>query len=156
MKKLLVLALLLIAGIAFGQVTIYNRSDAPMEWDPITATETVIDIDGDGQADEDVGGDQIVETIVSLEYEMGRSLDPVADRLNPDVILVQTPLAIYTDDLPADGQVYIYALRVLYTTASGVSRSAWNWSDQNGAATPNPFGFRDSSAPESATGFRRQ
>ena len=139
MKKLLVLALLLVAGIAFGQVT-YYRTDAPLAWDAVTQTEVWIDIDNDGAGDTDINGDAIVELISSVEYEVGRSVDPVIDRTMPDVILAQTPLITYLDDpVPADGNAYVYAIRTRYTTASGWTLSPWNWADENGAATPNPF-----------------
>lgn len=141
MKRFLILglALLLCGGFFFGQTT-YYRTDAPLAWDAVTQTEVWIDIDGDGQGDTDANGDAIIELVSSVTYEIGRSVSPVADPLIPEVLLAQTPLTTYIDDpVPADSNTYAYAVRSLYTTASGVSRSAWNWSYENGAATPIPF-----------------
>lgn len=127
MKRFLILALLLVAGIAWGQALIYTPN-ATLSWNAVTELDdaTLIDLT-------DV-----------VEYEVGRSADPVADRNAPEVILGTTNALAFGIILPQDGTWYTYAVRSVLTTDGGatVMYSGWNWSDQNGAATPAPFWYR--------------
>ena len=127
MKKLLVLALLLMAGVAFGQTLTYTDA-ATLSWDAVTTLEDLSPMPA---------GDVI-------EYEVARSVYPVADRLTPQVVEGITVSTSYVIAVPNDGNSYAYAVRTKRTTDGGatVLVSAWNWSDINGSATPSPFLYR--------------
>ena len=139
MKKV-ILALLFVAAIGCTQTLTYTDA-ATLSWDAVTTLEDASPIPP---------GDVI-------EYEVGRSVYPIADRLIPEVIegLTLTPgMAI---SVPQDGNTYGYALRTKRTTDGGatVLISAWNWSDVNGLETPQPFLFKGRSVvlPNIPLGF---
>ena len=139
MKKV-ILALLFVAAIGCTQTLTYTDA-ATLSWSAVTTLEDASPIPP---------GDVI-------EYEVGRSVYPIADRLIPEVIegLTLTPgMAI---SVPQDGNTYGYALRTKRTTDGGatVLISAWNWSDVNGPETPQPFLFKGRSVvlPNIPLGF---
>ena len=117
----------LVAAMAGAQALIYTPA-ATLQWDPVTALD-------DGVL---IGPTDVVT------YEVGRSADPVVDRLAPEMTLGTTAATTFPITLPPDGTWYVYAVRAVLTTDDGqtILTSTWNWSDQNGAETPSPFWYR--------------
>ena len=126
MKKV-ILALLFVAAIGCTQTLTYTDA-ATLSWSAVTELDDSTPIPV---------GDVV-------EYEVGRSVYPVVSRLIPEVTEGITGALTYAIAVPNDGQSYAYAVRTKRTTDSGATIlvSAWNWSDLNGAATPNPFLYR--------------
>jgi hypothetical protein len=143
MRRALILALLLTASLGFGQALIYT-ADATLSWDAVTTL-------NDGTA---------IDAADTVEYEVGRSPDPVADRANPAMIIGTSTTTSLAITLPDDGTWYVYAVRAKLTTDGGQTTlySPWNWSDQNGLATPDPFWYRHPSTvpPSVPLGFAGQ
>jgi len=139
-KTLTILALLLVAAVAFGQTLTYTDA-ATLSWDAVTMLDDSTPI-----APADV-----------VAYELGRSPYPVANRLLPDAIVGVTNGLEMAITVPSDGVAYAYAVRTKLTTDGGatVLYSPWNWSDQNGAATPTPFWYKHPAVvpPQSPLGF---
>ena len=140
MKKALILALLLVAAVACTQTLTYTDA-ATLSWNAVTMLDDSTPI-----APADV-----------VEYELGRSPYPVANRMLPDAVIGVTNGLSIAVTVPADGVAYAYAVRTKLTTDGGatVLHSAWNWSDQNGAATPVPFWYKHPAVvpPRSPLGF---
>ena len=126
MKKLIIglLLLFMVVCVGIGQDTLYKNT-ALLEWEAVTQyTDTTPLLPTD-----------------TVEYEIHRSTYPVADRLNPDELIgMATGLSI-TLTIPDDGNSHVYAVRAVVITDEGQTTlySAYNWSDLNGAATPDPF-----------------
>jgi hypothetical protein len=127
LKRYLILALLLVAGVACTQTLTYTDA-ATLSWSAVTTLEDSSPIPP---------GDVV-------EYEVGRSVYPVANRMLPETVEGLTAALSMAISVPNDGQSYAYAVRTKRTTDGGstILVSAWNWSDINGAATPNPFLYR--------------
>ncbi len=127
MKRWLILALLLVAAVACTQTLTYTDA-ATLDWSAVTLME-----DGTPFPAGDV-----------VEYEIGRSVYPVSNRLIPEAIEGVTGALSIAVSVPNDGQSYAYAVRTQRTTDGGATIlvSAWNWSDVNGLETPQPFLYR--------------
>lgn len=123
MKKLIIGLILLFVFVfaACGQTTYYGIGGT-LEWDAASQYEDAT---------------PFLPTDV-VEYEVYRSVDPVTDRLVPDVFLATVPLTekavLFTVDKSA------YAIRTKITTDEGntVLFSEFNWSDitEPGETTP--------------------
>ncbi len=125
MKKLLAIGLLLFTMMCLvGQDTLYKNT-ALLEWNAVTQY---------------TDATPLLPTDV-VEYEIYRSTYPVADRNLPNEFIVTTSNLSYMLTIPDDGNSHVYAVRAIVTTDEGQTTlySAYNWSDLNGAATPNPF-----------------
>ena len=141
MKRFLVLALLLVAAVACTQTLTYTDGPASLDWTAVTLME-----DGNPFPAGDV-----------VEYEVGRSVYPVVNRLIPEATEGLTLGMVMAVSVPQDGSAYAYCLRTRRTTDGGatVLVSAWNWSDINGPETPQPFLFKGRSVvlPSIPLGF---
>lgn len=128
MKRIAVLlSFLVIASSVWAQALIYTQQ-ATLSWNAVTELDDGTPID---PAD-------------TVQYEVGRSIDPVADRTTPETIVGMTTTLTLDVTLPQDGQWYVFAVRAVLVTDGGQTTlySPWNWSDQNGVATPDPFWYR--------------
>lgn len=142
MKRLVVL-FLLAAALGFGQALIYTPN-ATLSWEAVTTLDNGNPIPADGV----------------VTYEIGRSPDPIPDRNAPASLLGETAALSFPIVLPEDGVWYAFAVRTKLVADAGatVLYSPWNWSDDNGASTPNPFWYRHPSTvpPSAPLGFRGQ
>ena len=127
MKRVIILAFLLVAAVTFSQAYIYTANPI-LSWEVVTQFE-------DGTPFE-VGD--------AVQYEVGRSVDPVTNRVTPEQVIGITNGLSMAVVVPDDMTWYVYAVRSVVTTDGGstVLYSTWNWSDENGAATPDPFWYR--------------
>ena len=119
--------LFLIVMCVVGQDTLYKNT-ALLEWDAVTQYTDLT---------------PLLPTDV-VEYEVYRSIYPVTDRGLPDEFIATTDNLSYMLTIPDDDNSHVYAVRSVVTTDEGqtVLYSSYNWSDLNGAATPNPFVYR--------------
>jgi hypothetical protein len=133
-KKLaLAILLLFVFMCAVGQDTLYKNT-ALLEWEAVTQyTDATPLLPTD-----------------TVEYEVYRSTYPVADRSAPDEFIGITSALNMMLTIPNDGYSHVYSIRSKVTTDEGqtVLFSFYNWSDLNGAATPNPFVYH---APQTKT-----
>lgn len=125
-KTLIVLALLLVAGIAFGQTPVYiGAGGITLEWDAVTQ--------------KDSGGVPVpLDAGDVVEYEVWRSFAPTTDHLIAEEFMVLTPTVTHLATV-STGLQYNYAIRAKLTTDGGatVTYSDWLWSDIGGS--PGPF-----------------
>ncbi len=127
MKKILVLALLLVAVVAFGQVHTYFSTNPTLEWDD----------PGIGDASQ------------TVTWEVWRSTAPVSDRANPEEFILSTAIAELALTVPADDQAHAYAVRTRVVEGAFDEVSAWTWTDLEGVPPflyarrpPAPSGLR--------------
>lgn len=122
-------ALLLLGSIVgYSQVPVTYTDTATVSWDAVTSF---------------VSGVPFAPTDI-VDYQVARSADPVLDRNTPDETLATVSGLSTIVTQPPDQTIYVYAVRTRVTTDEGqtILNSAWNWSDQNGTATPVPFVYR--------------
>ena len=110
MKKILILALLLVAGIGCTQT--HYLADGTLTWDPPAGS---------------LSGAPFEPTDV-LEFEMARD---TASGGIPAEALALVSGVVYDFTVPDDGQAYWYAVRAKLTTDEGatVLFSDWLWAD---------------------------
>jgi len=127
MRKYLVLILIFISVLTFGQDTLYKNT-ALLEWDAVIQY-----ADSTPLQPTDV-----------VEYEVYRSTYPVGDRNAPDEFIGVTSNLSYMLTILNDSNSHVYAVRSKVTTDEGqtILFSVYNWSDLNGVATPFPFVYR--------------
>ncbi len=134
MRKLaLGLILLFVLTCVIGQDTLYKNT-ALLEWEAVTQyTDATPLLPTD-----------------TVEYEIYRSTYPVADRNAPGELIGMAMGLSITLTIPDDGNSHVYAVRAKVTTDEGQTAlySDYNWSDLNGAATPDPFVYH---APQTKT-----
>ena len=126
-KTALVLALLLVAGIAFGQ-KLYFASAPTLRWD-------------------DPGISDPAQTVT---WEVWRSTAPVADRANPEEFILATTIAELALTIPADDQAHAYAVRMRVVEGAFNEVSRLVWIDLEGS--PGPFLYAES--PPAPSGLR--
>jgi hypothetical protein len=116
------IALCLSLTLSIGQQTItLTGNQQAISWDAVTQFEDGTPI-GSGV----------------LEYEV--YIAPASDKTQL-TFLGTTDLHTYTVTLPEPFILYYVAVRAMYTENGYPSYSAYNWSDQDGVYTPNPFGL---------------
>ena len=127
MKRYLVLALLLVAGLAFGQVHTYFTTNPTLRWD-----------------DPGIG-----DPSQTVTWEVWRSTAPVADRATPEEYILSTTIAELALAIPADDQAHAYAVRMRVTEGGFDEVSSWAWTDLDGVPPflyaqrpPAPLGLR--------------
>ena len=126
MRKVLVLALLLVASVSFGQ-HLYFTADPVLRWD-------------------DPGIGDATQTVT---WEVWRSTAPVADRVNPDEFILATTIAELALTIPDDDNAHAYAVRMRVVEGGFDEVSAWAWTDLDGVPPflyarrpPAPSGLR--------------
>ena len=140
MKKLVLIGLL-VAACASAQ-TVFYKTSATLEWDAVVLKE--------GGAPLDPG--------TVIEYEVGRSAMPVADRAMPETPLGTVSATSASVTIPVVATSYAYAVRAKATVDGGATTlwSAWAWTDVEGY--PVPFVYRAPSTmpPRRPQGLRNQ
>ncbi len=127
MKRWLILTLLLVATVSFGQVHTYFTTNPTLQWD-------------------DPGVGDASQTVT---WEVWRSTAPVTDRANPEEFILATTIAELALAIPADDQAHAYAVRMRVVEGAFDEISAWAWSDLDGVPPflyaqrpPAPSGLR--------------
>jgi hypothetical protein len=113
-------------------------NQATVAWDAVTTIE---------------GGDPLPanNTVKYRVYLSNAITDP--DKANP-ALLGETDQLQYVLTLNSEGKYFVGVQSVRYDNAVEVSVSSVNWSNVNGAATPNPFGLVHYAPPAAPANLR--
>ena len=127
MKKLLILAFIVLMVFSLSGQTVFYGQTHTVEWDAHAP---------------------MFDSVITYEIWLD-------DNIVAPVLVSETDLLIYTVDLPAEGN-YVLGVRTVRTIISNSERlySNTNWGDINGAATPDPFELRYYANPVAPEGFR--
>jgi hypothetical protein len=133
MKKLL-LILLLVLPLLLGQ-TVHYTDSVVVAWDEVTQLEDGTPVDP-----------------AAISYEVYYA--PLGDKAS--LILAATVTALSaTVTFPSEGD-WLIGVRTVRTVGADQVYSEINWSDENGAATPDPFIVRFLKAPGAVSNLRVQ
>lgn len=140
MRKLITVSIIVLLFAAVATAVEWRvTNQATVSWDPVMTLEN---------------GDPLPATD-SIKYKVylsNAATDP--GKTNP-VLLGETDQTQYTLTLNTEGKFIVGVTAVRYNeSAEEVGESEINWSDVNGAATPNPFGLLFYHPPASPVNLR--